>query len=593
MHDHQWKDLISYQCAYASGIEPVNVLSALHERITQRADDPTWISLFPLDDILAMLAVAAQRKQQGETLPLYGIPFGVKDNIDVAGLPTTAGCPEFAYMPQQHAVVVQKLIAAGAIPIGKTNLDQFATGLNGTRTPYGIPRCAFDDRYISGGSSSGSAISVASNTVPFALGTDTAGSGRVPAALNNLVGLKPTKGLLSTTGLVPAVRSQDCITVFAHSVDDALTVSRIAAGFDSSDIYSRQAPPHSLAECVWPTHFNFGIPDKKQLQFFGDTEAEALFEAAIQRLERLGGNAVTFDYTPFQQAAKLLYAGPWVAERLAALHTFATHNADALNPVVRDIILSAEGISAVDTFNGFYQLAHHIRTAERTWSNIDIMVLPTAPTTYTVEQMLANPVQLNSNLGVYTNFVNLMDLSAIAVPAGFRTNGLPFGITMIGQAFQDGTIASLGKAFMKEELTTACHHVCAAESERVEVAVVGAHLSGQPLNAQLTERKAILKETAHTASGYALYALSDMMPEKPGLIRDPNAAGHIEVEVWTLPLTKFGSFITDITAPLGIGTITLDDGRQVKGFLCEPHAVTGAVDITHYGGWRAYCADRH
>jgi allophanate hydrolase len=591
--DSQFSDLASYQAAYAAGVDPVQVLNELYGRIDQCIDSPVWISVLPRDKALEMLAAAQRRKEGGAELPLFGIPFAVKDNIDVAGLPTTAGCPEFSYAPKRHAFVVEQLIAAGAIPIGKTNLDQFATGLNGTRTPHGIPRCVFNEKYISGGSSSGSAVAVASGLVPFSLGTDTAGSGRVPASFNNLVGLKPTKGLFSNSGVVPAVRSQDCISVFARNIDDALTVSRIAAAYDAEDAYSRQAPVTTLSEKEWPPRFTFGVPTAEHLQFFGDKDAEAIFKAAIQRLEDMGGTCIPFDYAPFKQAAELLYAGPWIAERLAAIETFANEHADAVNPVVRNIICSAKNISAVEAFKGAYCLAELTRIAEATWQHIDVMLLPTAPTIYTVEEMLADPVRLNSNLGLYTNFVNLMDLSAIAVPAGFRPNGLPFGVTLIGRAFEDGAIASLGKAFVEQgEVSALVDKSSLSKENTIAIAVVGAHLSGQPLNHQLIDRNGRLKATMRTAPGYALYALNESTPAKPGLIRNANAAGNIEVEIWELPVTGFGSFVSEIPAPLGIGTITLEDGSLVKGFLCEPYALETATDITHFGGWRAYWATR-
>ncbi|EJN08687.1 allophanate hydrolase [Herbaspirillum sp. YR522] len=584
-------DLASYRSAYAAGASPAQVIADLLARIEADGPAPVWISVMPLAQAMAMLAAAQARRDAGGELPLFGIPFAVKDNIDVLGLPTTAGCPEFAYEPQQHAFVVQQLVDAGAIPVGKTNLDQFATGLNGSRSPYGIPRCVFDQDYVSGGSSSGSAVAVANGSVVFALGTDTAGSGRVPASFNNLVGLKPTKGLFSGSGLVPAARSLDCISVFAHTVDDALAVTRVAAGYDVADAFSRQAGPAALAEKQWPNRFTFGVPAAHQLEFFGDDQAEALFAQAIEKLEGQGGTCVRFDYLPFQQAAQLLYAGPWVAERLAAIEDFVERQPEAVHPVVRDIVLSARGMSAVDTFNAIYRLADYVRQAEQTWRAIDVMLLPTAPTIYTVEQMLADPVLLNSNLGYYTNFVNLMDLSAIAVPAGLRGNGLPFGVTFVGRAFEDGAIACLARAFTNQQGgQPAVPSAAPAVAETIAVAVVGAHLSGQPLNHQLTGRGARLRSRTRTAPGYALYALANTTPEKPGMIRDASAAGNIEVEIWDLPLAGFGAFVDEIPAPLGIGTVTLEDGSTVKGFLCEPYALQQARDITHLGGWRAYRA---
>ena len=587
-------DLASYRAAYMSGADPIQLFSDLYKRIAECSGDSIWISVLPLDTVLDMLGSAQKRKSAGEALPLFGVPFAVKDNIDVGGLPTTAGCPEFSYTPEHHAFVVEKLIDAGAIPIGKTNLDQFATGLNGTRSPHGIPRCVFNDHYVSGGSSSGSAVAVANGMVPFSLGTDTAGSGRIPASFNNLVGLKPTRGLFSNSGLVPAARSLDCISIFARCVDDALSISRIVAGFDEEDPYSRRAPATALAEKAWPARFTFGVPAAEHLQFFGDNEAEAIFSYAISRLEALGGTAVPFDYTPFMQAAELLYAGPWVAERLAAIESFAKMHPDAIHPVVKEVIFSAKELDAVDTFNSFYRLAEFVRRAESTWKKIDVMLLPTAPTIYSVEEMLADPITLNSNLGLYTNFVNLMDLSAIAVPAGFRTNGLPFGITFVGRAFEDGAIASLGKVFTNQQIASCSEHNASLEprESKIAIAVVGAHLSGQPLNYQLSRRDGKLMATTRTASGYALYALTNTTPPKPGLICDPNAVGGIEVEIWELPIVEFGQLVSEIPAPLSIGTITLADGSRVKGFLCEPYAVESATDITYHGGWRAYLSAR-
>ncbi|MBO1041171.1 allophanate hydrolase [Brucella pituitosa] len=578
-------DIGSYRSLYASGVDPIEVILTVYDRVASSELQSIWINLVPRENVLALATDLLQRKLDGCDLPLFGIPFAVKDNIDVLGVPTTAGCPDFEYLPSQHAFVVEKLISAGAIPLGKTNLDQFATGLNGTRSPYGIPSCVFDKRYISGGSSSGSAVAVAQKLVAFSLGTDTAGSGRVPAALNNLVGIKPTRGLLSNSGLVRAARSLDCISIFAHSVDDALLVLDVASHFDPSDAFSRVAPSQSSQRNRWPAEFTFGLPDEDQLEFFGDADAQRLFRKAIRTLEELGGTAVRFDYTPFKLAAEMLYAGPWVAERFASIKDFALNRPNSIHPVVREIILSASTMSAADAFEGAYRLADLIRQTEAVWTDIDVMVLPTAPTTYTIEEMIAEPVKLNSNLGLYTNFVNLMDLSAIAVPAGFGNSGLPFGVSLIGPAFEDKAIARLGKAFISRNPASA-----AREQETISIAVVGAHLSGQPLNHQLTDRGGVLRQTSRTASGYAFYALEGTVPAKPGLIRDETAAGGIELELWDLPASGFGTFVNAIPAPLGIGTIKLEDGSEVKGFLCEPFALRDAKEITHFGGWRFYQA---
>lgn len=577
---------------YASGtFAPAAIVEEVYRRIAASGERPVWISLVPKDEAL--------EKAQRAKGPLAGIPFAVKDNIDVAGLPTTCACPEFAYVPERSATVVERLEAAGAILVGKTNLDQFATGLVGARSPYGIPASVFDPDYISGGSSSGSAVAVAAGLVSFALGTDTAGSGRVPAAFNNIVGLKPTKGLISTQGVVPACRTQDTVSVFALTVADAARVIASAAAFDAGDPYARR-PPRPFAVERPPTGLRIGVP-AGGLAFFGDGEAERLYRASIDRLAEGGAEIVAIDLAPFRRAASLLYQGPWVAERLAAIRAFACERPGALHEVVGRIILGAEKLSAADAFEGFYALAGLVREAEAQWEKMDVMLLPTAPTTYRISDVLADPIRLNTNLGFYTNFVNLMDLSALAVPAGFRTDGLPFGVTLIGRAFADGRLAALGDALHR----TLAHLRLGATATRLEetppvaatpaagrvsVAVVGAHLSGQPLNVQLQERNARLVATAHTAPGYSFYALAGTTPAKPGLVFDGRGAGGIEVEVWEMEEAAFGSFVALIPPPLGIGTVRLADGSEVKGFLCETYALADAVDITSYGGWRAWLA---
>lgn len=585
-------DITTLRAGYAAGtLSPEAVLDEVYARIETMGERPVWITLRPKAEVLTHLAAAPKG-------PLWGIPFAVKDNIDVAGLPTTAACPDFAYTPARSATVVEKLEAAGAIVVGKTNLDQFATGLVGTRSPYGICSSVFSAEHIAGGSSSGSGVAVAAGLVSFALGTDTAGSGRVPAAFNNIVGLKPTKGMLSTRGVVPACRSLDCVSIFAGTVADAQTVLAAAAGYDAEDCYSRPLPAGATT-AVDTESFHFGVP-AGGLDFFGDAEAAQLYRQAITRLESLGGVKVDVDFTPFREAARLLYAGPWVAERLAAIRDFALKSPNAIHEVVRGIILGAGTLTAVDGFQGFYRLAELVRQAETQWAAMDVMLLPTTGTTYRIDQVLADPVRLNSALGTYTNFVNLMDLSALAVPAGRRkSNGLPFGVTLMGRAFDDGRLTVLG-----DRLHRAWPDACVggtavhlgqtpslrpqAAPDRVTVAVVGAHLAGQPLHGQLTERRARLVATTRTAPGYRLYALAGTVPAKPGLVFDGVGAGGIEVELYEMDFAAFGSFVALIPPPLGIGTLRLADGGMVKGFLCETHAVTGAEDITATGGWRAW-----
>jgi allophanate hydrolase len=591
-------DIVSLTAAYAEGVTtPAQMLNGIFQRIAVEGERPVWISLAPRDRVDRQIDEIARRRDAGTSLPLDGIPFAVKDNIDVAGLPTTAACPDFATVPERSAAVVERLEAAGAILVGKTNLDQFATGLTGTRSPYGICRSVFDPDYIAGGSSAGSAVAVAGGLVSFALGTDTAGSGRVPAAFNNIIGLKPTKGLISLGGVMPACRSLDCVSIFAGTTGDALRVLDIAQGFDPRDAYSR--PARSPDPGFDPLDFRFGVPSGP-LDFFGDTDAAALFATAVDRLTFLGGEPAAIDFTPFRQAADLLYQGPWVAERLAALKSRGFDRLDALEPSVRAIIGAASELSAVDAFAGFYRLAELQRHADAQWRRMDILLLPTTGTTYRVDAVLADPIRLNSNLGRYTNFVNLLDLSAIALPAGFRADGLPFGVTIIGRAGQDrllGRIADrLHRALAGASVGGTGLSLPASPlpdlpaRETIRLAVFGAHLSGQPLNWQLTDRRARLIGAGRTGPGYRLHALAQAQPAKPGLIYDGQAKGLIELEIWELDAAGFGSFVGAIPPPLGIGTITLEDGALVKGFLCEPHALADAPDITEFGGWRRWLA---
>jgi allophanate hydrolase len=585
-------DLTSLTTAYATGtLTPAQLIDDVFARIVAMGERPVWITLVPRGRIAARLAELARLKEAAETMPLYGIPFAVKDNIDVAGIQTTAACPDFAYIPKRSATVVERLEAAGAIVIGKTNLDQFATGLVGTRSPYGIPASVFDPAYISGGSSSGSAVAVAAGLVSFSLGTDTAGSGRVPAGFNNIVGLKPTKGLVSTRGVVPACRSQDCVSIFAGTVDEALKVLNEAQGFDKEDDYSRPAPP---ATAIMPAAFRFGVP-ADGLEFFGDDAAAALYAQSVGNLRELGGTLVAIDFAPFRDAARLLYQGPWVAERLAALRQYDFERPDAIHPVVWQIIGGARGLTAADGFAAFYRLAALTRAAETEWAKIDVLLLPPTGTTYTIEALLADPITLNSNLGLYTNFANLMDLSAIAVPGGFRPNGLPFGVTLIGRLFEDRKIAGLADRLHRAldnpmlggtGLPLPPPSPLPQKSMRVQLAVVGAHLTGQPLNRQLTDRKAAFIRSVRTGAGYSLYALDGTVPPKPGLIRDGEGQGLIELEIWEMDFAAFGSFVAEIPPPLGIGTVTLEDGGTVKCFLGEAYAAAGAKDITAFGGWR-------
>jgi allophanate hydrolase len=503
----------------------------------------------------------------------------VKDNIDVVGLDTTAACPAFAYAPTRSATVVERLVAAGAIPVGKTNLDQFATGLNGTRSPYGIPRNAYNRAWVSGGSSSGSAIAVAAGLVAFALGTDTAGSGRVPAAFNHLVGFKPTRGRWSSRGLVPACRTLDCITVFAASADEAGLVDAIAAGFDPEDAFSR--PISALPRPV----YRIGILARDQRRWFGDIESDLLYQKALDGLD---AELVEIDMVPLNEAARLLYDGPWVAERTAALRPMLDDAPDAIHPVVREIVEQGRSYSAIDAFEGSYRLAELARLAERMWADVDLLALPTAPTCYRVAEMLAAPIALNASLGAYTNFVNLLDMAAIAVPAGSYQSGVGFGVTLIGPAGTDRALIDAAKRFFPAPASPPPLDL-EGRMETVKLAVVGAHLKDMPLHWQLTSRDARFVGEAKTAPAYRLYAMADSVPPKPALVHSDEGAA-IALEVYELDMAAFGSFVAEVPPPLAIGTVTLEDGSMVKGFVAEPRAIVGAEDITDLGGWRAYIA---
>jgi allophanate hydrolase len=570
--------------------EPLDVVREVFRRIEHFSDNPVWIHLIPEPEVLKSAELLAGLADQ----PLFGIPFAVKDNIDVAGIPTTAGCPAFSYLPRETAPVVKRLTEAGAILIGKTNLDQFATGLVGTRSPYGACSSVFDHRYISGGSSSGSAVAVAAGLVSFALGTDTAGSGRVPAAFNNIVGLKPSRGLLSTCGVVPACRSLDCVSVLALTASDAETVLTVAAGYDAGDPYSRKSQPRGF-----PSRLRVGALSSLDLI---DEPFRALYREAVERLEKLGNSTVEIDIAPLLEAAKLLYGGPWVAERFAAVGQFINDNRDAVHPIVCDIILGGQSFSAVDAFQGQYALERYRQLAARIWEHADVLLLPTAPTIYTIEEIEADPIVRNSRLGTFTNFMNLLDLTGVAVPAGFSAQRLPFGVTLIGPAFSDRGLLELAERYLyllkpflgssKVTYPTGAGSTPRPHRKMAQIAVAGAHLSGLPLNHQLTERGAILVETTGTAPEYRLYALPQTNPPKPGLVRtEPGTGRSITVEIWEMTYDAFGSFVDSVPPPLSIGTLRLQNGGLVKGFLCESIAVQQAEDISRFGSWRRYLAE--
>ena len=542
-----------------------------------------WISRAAPDGLRAAARTIDARVAAGEHLPLAGVPYAAKDNIDVAGTETTAACPAFAYQPERSATVIERLEAAGAICVGKTNLDQFATGLVGTRSPYGIPRNAYNRDYVSGGSSSGSAVAVAAGLVGFALGTDTAGSGRVPAAFNHLIGLKPTKGRWSTRGLVPACRTLDCITVFTDALADALAVDAVLAGFDPEDSFSRALADVPIAGR------RIGVPRRDQRAFFGDVQAEYLYDRALAVLAR-DGAIVEIDIDPLLEAAQLLYGGPWVAERTAAIANLLEANPLAVDPVVREVIAPGAAMLATELWNGIYRLAALQRWTEGLWAEVDALAFPTTGTTYRVAELLEAPVALNSNLGRYTNFVNLLDMAAVAVPAGARDNGTGFGITLIGPAHSDRALAAMAQTYLTAADLSALPPLDLGDRmDTIKLAVVGAHLEGMPLHWQLTSRGATFVGAFTTAPNYRLYAMADSVPPKPALVHSAEGA-EIALEVYELDLASFGSFVAEVPPPLAIGTVTLADGSSVKGFVAEPRALNGAQDITDLGGWRAYIA---
>jgi len=575
--------------AHAAGKPLTATIEETYDRIAAHDDPALFIAIRPKAEALAIAARLGASGSAGN--PLFGVPFVVKDNIDVAGLPTTAACPAFAYRPERSAFVVERLERAGAIVIGKTNLDQFATGLVGVRSPYGVPRNALRADLIPGGSSSGSATAVGAGLVAFSLGTDTAGSGRVPAALNGIVGLKPSLGALSASGVVPACRTLDTVSIFARDVADAFMVYREAVAFDESDALSRSFPKPALS--AFPIGIRLGVPRSGQLQFFDDEKAEAAFAQDVKLAQSRGAAIVEFDFEPFVEVARMLYDGPWVAERYAATKPLIESNPEAFHPVTRAIIEGARKFDAVTTFEALYRLADLKRRTSRAWSEFDAMVVPTMPRVYTVAEVEADPVRLNSRLGTYTNFVNLLDLCAIAVPGGGRGDGLPSSVTLIGPPGADGLLAGVAGAIEARSSAPVKDAGASAPGERIEIAVLGAHLSGLPLNRELVDLGASFSREIETSPDYRLFALPGSVPAKPGLLRVAEGSGSaIKAEIWTLDRAGFGEFVARIPAPLGIGTIRLKDGGSVKGFLVEAEAVKAAEDVSRFGGWRAYLKSR-
>jgi allophanate hydrolase len=585
--------------AYASGVcTPLSVIDAIYAQLAAHPQPALFITLVSHAEAQVAARAVMERKANGEELPLYGVPFGVKDNIDVAGLDTTAACPGYAYRPARSAFVVERLIRDGAIVIGKTNLDQFATGLVGVRSPYGVPVNPFDAERVPGGSSSGSAVAVSLGLCSFALGTDTAGSGRVPAAFNNLVGLKPTRGMLSTSGMVPACRSLDCVSVFALTVDDATTVAQRMAAYDAEDPYAEPEGARWDPRPVEPpASFRFAVPVAEDVVV--PEGARELWSAALQVVRALGGASGDLSLRPFHDTAALLYHGPIVAERLEATAKLLAEKPSELHPVIREIVSSATRFSAANAQQAQTELRRLRRVCYAALADFECLVVPSAPQFPRVAEVLADPIRVNTELGRYTNFVNLLDLCALAIPAGIRADGLPFGITLIAKHGRDAWLAGLGRrvhASLGRTLGATGQPLPALEpartagAELAKLAVVGAHLSGQPLNRELTELGAKLSAAGRTKPDYALYALATT-PPKPGLVRVAAGSGKaIELEVWELTHEALGKFLQNVRGPLCIGTVELETGEKVHGFLCESIATEGAQNITAFGGWRAYRA---
>lgn len=587
-------DIRSLRAAYAGGLEVSAVIDEAWRRV-EAAGDP-GIFLHRMDREAVLADIRALGPFDPLSKPLWGIPFAIKDNIDAAGAPTTAACPAYAYQPERDAFVVEVLRRAGAILIGKTNLDQFATGLVGVRTPYPAPRNALDPDLVPGGSSSGSAVAVARGIVSFALGTDTAGSGRVPAALNGIVGLKPSLGVLSNSGVVPACRTLDTVSVFALTVEDAYDVFRVAALYDPNDPYAH--PMAALPRlAVPPPRFRVGVPDAATRLFYGDTAQAASFTSALEDIAALGGECIEIDFTPFFEIAEMLYEGAWVAERYAVVEDLLRETPEAFHPVTRQAIEGARNFSAADAFRGFYRLEALKRRVAPLIDSVDLLCVPSVPTLYTVAEVEADPIGPNSRLGTYTNFVNLMGLCGITVPVRPRADGRPGSITLLAPSEGDARIAALGAALQRRcgaplgatgwPLLPPTVTRPAAGLGELALAVVGAHMSGLPLNHELSGLGGRFLYAAKTAPSYRLYSLAGGPPFRPGLLKN-GAGAAIDLEVWALPAARFGDFIRGVPSPLGIGTIALEDGGEVKGFLCEPHGTIGAKDISDCGGWRAY-----
>lgn len=589
----QWLD------HYLQGGDLRSTFSELSRQLAGTAD-AIWIYRATTSDLAEQLELLEDRLATAagdvalvmRQMPLFGVPFAVKDNIDIAGIPTTAACAAFSCVADTSATPVQRLIDSGAVWVGKTNLDQFATGLSGTRSPFGRLPSALHPDHISGGSSAGSALAVSLGVIPFALGTDTAGSGRVPAAFNNIVGLKPTPGRVSTFGVVPACRSIDCVSVFALTVADAVTVLGAIEGSDEHDPYSVFTP--GIRQ--WSAPLRIGVPDPVSL----DVTWQPQWQHAVELMRSQGHSVQPTDFSALHAVGNSLYGGAWVAERLVTMQSLLEHEPEAIESTVRSIVAKAADFSAADAFRAIYALKSSQSEFKRFWEHLDVLMVPSTPEHPTFAQIDADPIGVNARLGRYTNFVNLLGWCAIAVPAGLTAAGLPFGITFIARGSSDVALARIASQFqLASPATMGATSVAVPEGEfkpliepacelTIPLAVVGAHLSGMPLNGQMIEAGARLNRVTTTSPRYRLHALPESKPPKPGLERVAEGGSAIIVEVWDTPMTSVGQLLARIPPPLGLGNLELSDGTWVKGFICEPAGLIGATDVSEFGGWRAW-----
>ena len=592
MIDKQLFDMKSIHQSYKKGTTPKDIVDEVYKRIEKIDDKGIFIYLAKKEEIYKQLESLGEMDLDQK--PLWGIPFTVKDNIDVKDQPTTAACPAYEYHAKEDAFIVEVLKEAGAICIGKTNLDQFATGLVGLRTPYGTPKNAINKDIIPGGSSSGSAVAVSHQFFTFSLGTDTAGSGRIPAALNNIVGLKPSLGSLSKRGVVPACLTLDTVSIFTSNIDDAYNIYKIASKYDEKDPYSVKKPELTYKNL---DDLTIAIPDSKSQIFFDDEIQKKSYLDTVDFIKEKGFKTIEIDMQPFFDVAELLYEGTWVAERYTVIEELMKKQSNDILEVTREVIQKAENFNACDTYRNIYKLNELKRKIKPILDMFDILCVPSMPKLTTLKDLEEEPIKANSRLGTYTNFVNLLDLSAIAFPTNKREDNFPGGVTIIGKAFKELLLAKFAKSIQKDmdlnygntsnKITLDDDLTFGESYDEIELAVVGAHMSGLALNKELLKLNSRLLYKSKTIPKYKLYKLAEGEPIRPGLIQDEDGV-CIEIEVWAIPTKNMGAFEKKIPKPLSIGTLELEGDKQVKGFLCEPIGLKGAIDISSYGGFRAF-----